>query len=520
VDLNPPSTSTDVEFRIGETRNCVLRGSDAAHQLTPIPDSKSIGYVFRTQAVDTTDLNKMGNTAARIGDVNGDGVADVLIGGAGRSYLYFGKSGGLAGKAMPGSPDVTIVGGAGPTYYEFGSRTAGVGDFNRDGRNDFVIGFPAYNANRGAAYMFYGRTSADSWPATVDLTGTSCQADVCFFGEQAAELLGYALSPAGDFNNDGYADLAIGANARDVGTDTFGGRLYVLLSHAYEGSGSRTGAFWGVPVNLPSSDPVGFYIDGTGTVSGNDAVNTSQVGQAIAPVGNIDAVAGSDLLFTAFGNSNTSVMSKLLFLSGRAHSGTAPQLKVIASDQTLLKGSGPANGFASRLWPYRNVVSTTESNVPDVLGGSGFQTHLDIFLGDQNSSQVRFAADTSVRVNGETATQFGISAASTFNPNLSGTSVGDLDADGLDELLIATAQNPPSTAAGTVYLFYGDSVAAAITGRTVSYQVASRLEPNVRTGTLRRTVQYIGDVTGDGSPDLVVADPDASGGAGGFSVLY
>jgi hypothetical protein len=520
VDLSPPSTATNVEFRIGETRNCVLRGRDAAQQLTPVPDSKSIGYVFRAQAVDTTDLNKMGNTVARIGDVNGDGVADILIGGAGRSYLYFGKSGGLATKTKPGSPDVTFVGAPGLAFYEFGSRTAGIGDFNRDGRNDFVIGFPAYNGNRGAVYLFYGRSSGDAWPVSVDLTGASCQADVCFFGEEAAEALSYALSPAGDFNGDGYADLAISASGRDVGSDSLGGRLYILLSHAYEGTASRTGNFWGVQLNLPSSDPIGFYIDGTGTVTSNDSVNTSQVGQAIAPLGNIDAVAGSDLLFSAYGNSTASVSAKLLLLSGSAHNGLAPQLKAIASSQAVLTASGQANTFGSKLWPYRNLVDTTGSNVPDVMTGSGFQTFLDIYLGDQNSSQVRFATDTSIRVNGEAATQFGSSTASSFNPNLSGSSVGDLDADGLDELLVGTQQNSPSTAAGFAYLFYGDSLAAAITARTVSYEVASRIDPSARTGALRRTVQYVGDVTGDGAPDVVIADPDASGGAGGFSVLY
>jgi hypothetical protein len=87
-------------------------------------------------------------------------------------------------------------------------------------------------------------------------------------------------------------------------------------------------------------------------------------------------------------------------------------------------------------------------------------------------------------------------------------------------MLVGTQQNSPSTNAGYAYLFYGDSMAAAINARAVSYEVAARIDPSPRTGTLRRTVQYVGDVTGDGSPDVVVGDPDASGGAGGFSVLY
>jgi hypothetical protein len=520
LDFNPPAAAVDVEFRIGETRHCVVRGRDAAQQLTPIPDSKSIDYAFRKQAVDTADLNKMGNTVARVGDVNGDSVADILAGGAGRAYLYFGKSGGLAGKAAPGSPDVTFVGAPGVAFYEFGSRTAGIGDFNRDGRNDFAIGFPGYNGSRGAAYLFYGRASGDAWPTTVDLSGPACQADVCFVGEEAAEFLGYALAPAGDFNNDGSVDFAVSAIGRDVGSDTLGGRLYVLLSHAYEASGNRSGTFWGTQISLPSDAAVGFYMDGTGAVSGDDLANTSQLGQAIAPVGNVDSTAGSDLLFSAAGKNSPAVTSKLLFLSGRTHNGLAPQLKPLTSNEAVLKDSGQANAFALRLVTYRNLINTTDSNVPDVLVGSGAQTFFNVYLGDQNSSSVRFAPDTKVRLNGETGTQFGVSVAATFNPNLASSSAGDLDADGLDELLLGTQQNSPSTAAGFGYLFYGDTLATAITAQTVSYTVASRVDPAARAGTLRRTVQYVGDVNGDGSPDLVVADPDAAAAAGGFTVLY
>ena len=106
VDLNPPTAATDVDFRIGEASNCVLRGRDAGQQLTPIPGQQGDRTTCSwKQAVDTADLNKMGLSLSRVGDINGDGVADILVGGAGRAYLYFGKSSGLPGKPAPGSPD-------------------------------------------------------------------------------------------------------------------------------------------------------------------------------------------------------------------------------------------------------------------------------------------------------------------------------------------------------------------------------------------------------------------------------
>jgi hypothetical protein len=116
--------------------------------------------------------------------------------------------------------------------------------------------------------------------------------------------------------------------------------------------------------------------------------------------------------------------------------------------------------------------------------------------------------------------QFGISIADTFNPNLAATSSGDLDADGLDELLLGTQQSMPSAGAGAAYLFYGDSIANAITSQSVDSSIASRIDPAARSGALRRSVEYVGDLDGDGAADLIVADPDAASGSGGFTVLY
>ncbi|HKU42104.1 MAG TPA: VCBS repeat-containing protein, partial [Polyangiales bacterium] len=370
----PPATTAQVTLRTGETLQCVLRGRDGANQLTPIPDSTQVTHAYREQRVDVSELNRMGHTLSSVGDVNGDGVNDVLIGGSGRAYLYFGNAGGLTAKSNAMKPDVTFRGAPGIAQVDFGTRVAALGDINGDGRNDFAIAHPTWSSaspsvgQAGAAYLFYGRSSSDAWPLSVDLTTTDlalCGADVCFYGEVANEFLGFSLAAAGDFNSDGRPDIALAAAGRPSSNETLAGRQYVLLGRSFEGSGGRSESFWKIPIRLPSGDPRGFYVDGAGS-TGDDTTSSAQFGTAAAGVGNVDAVAGSDLLITAPGRASASISAKLYFLSGRTHSGTAPQLKAISNSELVLKVGGQPNTFGSQLVPLRNFYDGTQSGIVDV----------------------------------------------------------------------------------------------------------------------------------------------------------
>ncbi|MCX7047159.1 MAG: FG-GAP-like repeat-containing protein [Candidatus Sumerlaeota bacterium] len=106
---------------------------------------------------------KMGCCVAAAGDFNGDGIADVLIGAHqydsydGRAYIYYGSASGLATSAtvLP-SPDH----GA-----QFGWSVAGIGDVNRDGAADVIIGASGYSTGGqtsvGRAYAYYGTPPAN-----------------------------------------------------------------------------------------------------------------------------------------------------------------------------------------------------------------------------------------------------------------------------------------------------------------------------------------------------------------------
>lgn len=517
--VTPPATSSTVALRTGDNLHCVLRARDAGNQLSPIAASTNVNYSFRELAINSGELNRMGYAIASVGDVNDDGVNDVLIGGTGRAYLLFGGS----DVATKTAPDVTFQGSAGQTGYDFGTRIAALGDINGDGTNDFAIGHPTLTLSSpsvgqaGGLYVFYGRKSGDTWPATVDLTSTSvttCGADVCFYGENQSESLGYAVAPAGDFNGDGRPDIAVSATNRG----SFNGRTYVLMGRAFQTAQSRSSSFWGVPIRLPSGDPQGFYVDGAG-VTGSNATSTKLLGAAIAPVGNSDGVAGADLLLTASGSDNTTNSAKLLFLSGRVNDGSIPRLKAIANTDLVLKSTGNAYDFGNGLAPLRNFFDNGQSGIPDVVVSNALGDSVHVYLGDTGGGS-SFSPSTQITITGANNNGFanvGLSVSRGYNPSLSSGSTSDIDGDGLDDLCFGTA---PSAGTTPIYVFYGSDVSANVSGNALSYAQASQINPAARPDATWRTVQPVGDITGDGQADLIVGEPNANSQSGGFTVLY
>ncbi len=94
-------------------------------------------------------LDRMGTSVAGAGDVNGDGFADIVVGTAGanrgRALVYYGSREGI-----PPKPDRFLEDPLGPGYNEFASSVAGAGDVNADGIDDLVIG--ASGADNGGDF--------------------------------------------------------------------------------------------------------------------------------------------------------------------------------------------------------------------------------------------------------------------------------------------------------------------------------------------------------------------------------
>jgi Ca2+-binding RTX toxin-like protein len=157
-----------------------------------------------------TPGERLGSTIAVLGDVNGDGRPDMLLGAADRAYVVFGK----AGTAEVSLADVAAgIGGFAILPEAAGDlaalSVAGGGDLNRDGIADIVIG-ASHNAeggaNAGAVYVVWGGARG-----VVDLSAIAMGAGGAKVVGSAGSLAGSSVAVAPDMNGDGAAELVIGS---------------------------------------------------------------------------------------------------------------------------------------------------------------------------------------------------------------------------------------------------------------------------------------------------------------------
>lgn len=184
----------------------------------------------RTRSVDLAEDPKLvllgGDSVASGGDIDGDGASDWLVGSPARnsSYVVFG------GRAKDDVDLVNLgeagfaIEGANPD--DHASRVAGVGDVNGDGLDDVLVGAPGSSPlNRGAAgsaYVVFGKESTDK----VDLSrfDLNIQGDAGFriMGPSYRAFAGEDVAGAGDVNGDGLDDILVGAVFRGASYVVFG----------------------------------------------------------------------------------------------------------------------------------------------------------------------------------------------------------------------------------------------------------------------------------------------------------
>jgi hypothetical protein len=202
--------------------------------------------------------DRSGFSVSTAGDINGDGVDDLIIGAPyggdvsmGHSYVVFGSTGGFSASmnlsALNGSNGFRLVGDTGGE--ESGSSVSAAGDINGDGVDDLIIGAPyGGSADSGRSYVVFG--SAGAFPTSMDLSGLNGNNGFRLNGA-AGDYSGNSVSAAGDVNGDGVDDLIIGASYAGA---TIAGASYVVF-------GSR-GAF-PASMNLSALDGIdGFRLDG------------------------------------------------------------------------------------------------------------------------------------------------------------------------------------------------------------------------------------------------------------------
>jgi predicted nucleic acid-binding Zn-ribbon protein len=174
--------------------------------------------------------DRVGYSVAGAGDVNGDGYADVIIGGffsscsgtksgAGQTFLVLGKSTGWTNPQILDTADASFLGEKDGDLS--GSAVSTAGDVNSDGYDDFLIGATNNDdsgAEAGQAYLVLGK--ATGWALDVDL-GLASYAS--FQGQADNSYVGYSVSGGSDVNGDGISDILIGSTFKQ-------GKTYLMLT--------------------------------------------------------------------------------------------------------------------------------------------------------------------------------------------------------------------------------------------------------------------------------------------------
>ncbi len=198
-----------------------------------------------------------GASVRGVGDLNNDGFEDFAVGApgndangsnAGAVYIYFGRA-----QNAPTTPDLTLTAGDGGD--QFGFSVAGIGRFNNDAFDDIAVGAP-YSDNggtgRGLVYVFYGGNPMNTTP------------DVTLGGQQGGDHFGWSVDGGFDFNNDGRADLIVGAPDRTAnGLQSGEARIFLGASNP-----STTAAH--VFLGDQPRDQFGFSVRRGGHVNGDN----------------------------------------------------------------------------------------------------------------------------------------------------------------------------------------------------------------------------------------------------------
>ncbi|HAA30173.1 MAG TPA: hypothetical protein DCE56_23925, partial [Cyanobacteria bacterium UBA8553] len=463
-----------------------------------------------------------GTSVSGAGDINGDGFDDLIIGfpqaytdygGAySHSYVVFGGS----NVGSDGSIVLSSLNGSNGFHIQeinrfdgIGKSVSNAGDINGDGFDDMIIGAYIANSNgnhSGASYVVFGGSYV-GYSGSIDLSTLDGSNGFAIDGIASFGWTGFSVSGAGDINNDGFDDLIIGApQASDLSRGYAGfalGASYVVFG------GTNVGNSGSIDLsNLNASNDSNSLV-----INGTDAGDL--LGYSVSSAGDINGDGFDDLIIGAPGHYFPDSPGKTYVVFGNSYVGYSGSIDLSTLDGT--------NGFVLNGTVEYESLGYSVSDAGDINGdgfadliigvngpyfSSGSDRNYVVFGGSYVGYSGSIDLDTLDGTNGFTLnndddkyTDFSVSGA------------GDVNGDGIDDLIIGVPGSYFYGARGYSYVVFGGTTV----GEDGSFNFSDlngsngfRIEGINQGDSIGRSVSSAGDVNGDGFDDLIIGAPVAS----------